>query len=610
MSGLTGFVDRKGLIPQPLNILKNMMDTLKPRGPNYAQAMLVGSAGLAYRHLQVNGEQAAQPYVLTRSGREGPIACMVSGCIDNVPELALLLTEKGHTCTTNDPAELLALAYITWGRSFVQRIGGSFAFVLWLEKSATLILGRDRLGAEPLYYHQVGTTVLFGSVPRALFAVPWFRPVFSSQGLADIFSVATKPPGVTVYENIHEVKPGTTLTFQENAVQEWRYWQLEAHQHQDDTPHTVAMVKELLCAAVSRRMSWGDFPASILLSGGLDSSVITAFAGQLARTNRQGSLKTYSFEFENAQADFVADALHLSLDSPYVDAVARHVKSQHTSVVLSQQSYVDELLTTLKARDLPGVGDLDISLYQLYREVRKYSRIALSGEGADDLFGGYPWFLAEATKPSNSFPWSAGIADRSSILAPELQTSHNIDAMVANRYEQAIAEVPTLKGESGTDRRMREVFYLELTRFLPFLLDRMDRMAGAVGLQSRAPFIDHRLVEYCWNIPFQLKRLGDTEKGIVREAVSGMLPEEVRLRKKSGFAVVQSPQYLSGIRSGILDLLSDASSPVASFLNKHMLSEMVTGDRWADGKFSAPPILPRALLFDHWVREYRIDVQL
>jgi asparagine synthase (glutamine-hydrolysing) len=290
--------------------------------------------------------------------------------------------------------------------------------------------------------------------------------------------------------------------------------------------------------------------------------------------------------------------------------VVEHLGTRHADIVLDAPSLLDELGTTLRARDVPGVGDLDVSLHLLFREVRRNVAVVLSGEGADDLFGGYPWFLAEAQRPTANFPWSAGVTDRNAMLSADLRAHLDLDAVVAERYEAALAEVPVLPGERGVDRRMREVFHLQITRFLPFLLERKDRMGMAAGLEVRVPFCDHRLVDYAWNIPWSLQRAGGQEKGLLRAAMAGLLPDKVLHRPKSGFPVSQSPEYLGAVRDAVREVLGDPSSPARPLLNEHAMRELVDGDQWSKGSFNPPPWLPRALLLDAWLREYRVDVVL
>ena len=196
------------------------------------------------------------------------------------------------------------------------------------------------------------------------------------------------------------------------------------------------------------------------------------------------------------------------------------------------------------------------------------------------------------------------------MLSADLRHHLDLDLAVANRYAEATAEVPFLDTETGRERRVREVFYLEHTRFLPFLLDRKDRMSMRNGLRVRLPFCDHRLVEYLWNIPWDLKRHGGQEKGILRETARAWLPATVAKRPKSGFPFGQSEQYLNAVREAVREMLSDPNAPALPLLNTAALAELASGDRWHSGTFTPPPLLPRALMLNAWLGEYGVRVRL
>lgn len=202
------------------------------------------------------------------------------------------------------------------------------------------------------------------------------------------------------------------------------------------------------------------------------------------------------------------------------------------------------------------------------------------------------------------------MTDRNAQLSPDLRAALDLDGYVADAYRDALAEVPHLDGEQGPDRRLREVYHLQLTRFLPFLLDRKDRMSMANGLEVRVPFCDHRLVEYLWNVPWQYKRSGGQEKGVLRDAVADLLPEQVTRRPKSGFPFGHSPEYLGAVRSRVLGILDDPGSPVLDLVDRASLRGMAESDAWFAGNYTPPPWLPRVIQLDQWLREYRVRVVL
>jgi asparagine synthase (glutamine-hydrolysing) len=604
--GITGWLDWHRDLSVDASTVRAMTETMACRGPDAGGVWLARHVGLGHRRLAViDLENGTQPMRATHDGAEAVVT--FSGEIYNFRELRAELTAAGHAFRTRSDTEVLLRAYLHWGEEFVTRLNGMFAFAIWDVRTETLLLVRDRLGIKPLYYAEYPGGVLFGSEPKALLANDLFVPEVDVDGLVDVFSVAAKRPGDAVFRGLREVRPGWIVRVDRTGTHHRRYWQLESRPHTDSPEQTVRTVRELLEDAVTRQLV-ADVPLGALLSGGLDSSALCALAAA-GRSAEHGKLSTYSVDFAGSETDFKADALHVSRDAPYVAAVVDHLSTDHTSVVLDAPDLLGNLEATLTARDIPGVGDLDVSLYLLFREVRRHTTVALSGEGADDFFGGYPWFLAEANRPTENFPWSAGITNRNAMLSADLRAHLDLDAAMAERYAEAVAEVPRLPGETGVDRRMREVFYLQITRFLPFLLDRKDRMSMRVGLEVRVPFCDHRLVEYLWNVPWSLKRMGGQEKGLLREAVADLLPAQVLRRPKSGFPFGQSPEYLTAIRNAVRDMLGDPSSPARPLLNERALRELVDSDAWSSGTFSPPPWLPRALLLDAWLRRYRVRVR-
>jgi asparagine synthase (glutamine-hydrolysing) len=605
MSGIAGWLDWHRDLTAECSTVLAMTDTLARRGPDSAGVWLSHRAALGHRRLAVTDiPGGTQP--MTGGDAEHPVVLAFSGEIYNFRALRAQLCGRGHAFRTESDTEVLLHCYLEWGEDCVCRLHGAFAFAVWDDAEQQLVLGRDRLGNKPLYYAELPGGVLFGSEPKAVLANELFEPEVDVDGLVDVFVVAAKRPGDAVYRGLHEVRPGWTVRFDRAGTHHRQYWSLESADHPHDAATTTAHVRHLLDEIVRQQLP-ADVPLGALLSGGLDSSVLCALAAR--NLPDAARLRTYSVDFAGSETDFKADALHVSRDAPYVSAVVGHLDTEHTEILIDAPALLTEMGDTLRARDLPGVGDLDVSLYLLFQEVRKHTSVVLSGEGADDIFGGFPWFAAEATTPGGSFPWSAGVGDRNAMLSADLRAHLDLNAAVARRYADALAEVPRLAGETGAARRMREVGYLQLTRFLPFLLDRKDRMSMATGLEVRVPFCDHRLVEYVWNVPWPLRGAGGQEKGLLRDAMTGLLPEKVLRRPKSGFPFGQSPAYLAAIRDAVRDMLADPASPARPLFDEHALRRLVDSDAWSTGTFSPPPVLPRALLMDAWLRRYRVAVR-
>ncbi|MFF2224085.1 asparagine synthase (glutamine-hydrolyzing) [Streptomyces globisporus] len=610
MCGIAGWLDWERDLTREGEAVRRMADTLALRGPDDSGVWTATRIGLGHRRLAVIDPELGRQPMTERGGDDGRERAVVSfsGEIHNYRELRTELTARGHRFRTASDTEVLLAAHREWGPEAIERFAGMFAYALWDIAEQTLYLGRDPLGVKPLYYAEHPSGLVFGSEPKALFASGLIRPEVDAEGLVDVFTVAAKRPGDAVYRGVRQLLPGHLLTVRRGATTARRYWQLTTAPHEDDEATTVATVRSLLDRIVGEQ-TVADVPLGALLSGGIDSSAITAIGAAALAADDRGPLATYSVDFAGSEEDFRADALHVSRDAPYVRAVVDHVGTKHSEVLVEPASLLAESGVTLRARDYPGVGDLDVSLYLLFREVRRHLTVALSGEGADDAFGGYPWFASEAERPSGGFPWSAGVKDRNAVLSPDLRGHLDLHERLDARYREALDEVPYLEGESGVDRRMREVYYLQHTRFLPFLLDRKDRMSMANGLEVRVPFCDHRLVEYVWNVPWRLKRLGGSEKGLLRAAVEDALPAEVVHRPKSGFPVGQSPAYLESVRTAVSDMI-ESDGPAMRLLDAGTLRAMVRDQAWVNGTFTPPPILPRALQLHDWLTAYDVRVVL
>jgi asparagine synthase (glutamine-hydrolysing) len=544
-----------------------------------------------------------------------PAAVLVyTGEVYNFRELRAELAVLGHRFETRSDTEVVLRAYQQWGAALAERLNGMFAFALWDARKQELLLVRDRLGIKPLYYQDTSTGVLFGSEPKAILANPLAPPVVDSSGLLDILSF-TKTPGRAVFRDMREVRPGHVVRVRREGVTEHRYWALEAKPHTDDIPTTVRTIRELLEDIVSRQLI-SDVPLCTLLSGGLDSSAVTALAQKALTATGAGPVRSFAVDFVGQTQNFQADELRPTPDAPFVADVARHVGAAHSDIVLSSDELADPAVraAVLGARDLPlSLGDMDASLYLLFRAIRQHSTVALSGESADEVFGGYLWFhdaeaVAAETFPWIAFRWKRG-GPRSSLwptlLDPRMLERLDLDGYVERRYREAIAEVPRLDGEIGHERRMREICYQHLTRFLPVLLDRKDRMSMASGLEVRVPFCDHRLVQYVFNTPWSMKTFDGYEKSLLRAATADLLPRSVVERRKSPYPSTQDPAYEQALRRQLARLLARGDAPVLPLLDRDRARALANGEVAGRDEYARAP-LEQALLLDAWLERYQV----
>ncbi|MBP1156626.1 MULTISPECIES: asparagine synthase (glutamine-hydrolyzing) [unclassified Paenibacillus] len=614
MCGITGWIDWHKDLTQYPSILENMTDTLAPRGPDASGTWITHRCALGHRRLSVmDPENGAQP--MTRRAGDNTFSIVYNGELYNAPELKKELELRGHRFQTTCDTEVLLVAFIEWGRACVDRFNGIFAFAVWDNEEQSLFAARDRLGVKPFFYSYTEGRLLFGSEPKAILAHPDFPAQISGEGLAEIFAVGpARTPGHGVYKNMHELKPGHCMVMDANGIRIRAYWKLESKPHEDTVEATADKVRELLEDTVQRQLA-SDVPICTLLSGGLDSSALTSFASRYYREQGLGKLHTYSIDYVDNSKHFKASAFQPNADAHWIQRMTEYLGTVHHALEFDTPELVESLKAVVYARDSPGMADVDGSLYLFCQEIKKDATVAISGEAADEIFGGYPWFHREDALNAQTFPWSLATPERIALLSPDFVEWVKPEQYVQERYRQALSEVPRLVGEDRQQNRMREMSYLNITRFMPTLLDRKDRMSMAVGLEVRVPFCDHRLVEYVWNIPWEVKTAGDREKGILRKALKGTMPEDVLTRKKSPYPKTHNPNYLSAVRSWVLDILNDSSSPLLQFIDVAKIRALAENE---DGRFDLPwfgQLMTGPQLFaylaqvDTWLRSYKVGIR-
>jgi asparagine synthase (glutamine-hydrolysing) len=575
MCGISGWIDFQRDLTREQPAIDGMCATMTCRGPDAGGSWVRPHAALGHRRLAIiDLPGGAQPMVAGTA--DGEVAIVYSGETYNFTELRDELRRRGHRFDTDSDTEVVLHGYLEWGAQVAEHLGGMFAFAVWDTRTEQLLLIRDRMGIKPLYYYPTEHGMLFGSEPKAILANPLAEKIVDADGLRELFA-PVKTPRQAVWSGMREVEPGTVVTVDRKGLREHTYWRLRAVAHADDQQASVAHVRELLEDIVARQLI-SDVPRCVLLSGGLDSSAITALAGlQLARSGEQ--VRSFAVDFLGQTENFVPDPMRATPDGPYVRDVAEHVGSRHQDIVLDPDTLADPAVrrATVQARDLPmGLGDMDQSLYLLFKAIREHSTVALSGESADEVFGGYKWFHDPQVQQAETFPWLAAVqrqaGDRPDMLSPEVAAVLDLESYVADGYRDAVGSVPLLDGEDAFDRRMREICYLHLTRFVRILLDRKDRMSMAVGLEVRVPFCDHRLVEYVFNAPWSLKTFDGREKSLLRHATADTLPKSVVERVKSPYPSTQDPKYAAALQRQVADLVA-AGDPALSLLNERWLRE-------------------------------------
>ncbi|MFJ1915924.1 asparagine synthase (glutamine-hydrolyzing) [Streptomyces sp. NPDC088147] len=618
MCGITGWIDFSRDLTTESGTLDAMVRTLIRRGPDAGGGWLDTHAALGHRRLAViDLEGGAQPMATPERGPRGDLPRAVisyGGEIYNYRELRGELSLHGHRFTTSSDTEVALRAYLQWGADFVHRLNGMYSIAIWDTASEELLLVRDRLGVKPLYYHPTPGGVLFGSEPKAILAHPLVRPSASAEELCDAL-LFLRTPGRVPLRGMRELRPGHLLRVGRAGLREERYWALEARPHTDDLPTTIATVRDLLDDIVPRQMV-ADVPLVALLSGGLDSSAVTALA-QRVRAAEGGRISTFAVDFTGHSENFRGDPVRPTPDGPYARAVAEHVGSAHHTITLDRARLLDPAVrrTVLEAWDLPfNFADLDISLHQLFAAVREHATVALSGEGADEVFGGYLWFSDPVARAAETFPWLRLGAHRGldprALFHPWFVEGIDLATYQADLYRTALAEVPRLDGEGPEERRTRELGYLTLTRWLPILLDKKDRMGMANGLEGRVPFCDHRLVEYLFNVPWAMKICTGQEKGLLREAAADLLPRSVLRRTKAAYPSIQDPAYDRGLIAGLTAAAVGDDAPLTGYLDPAAVRRLT--DKTTTGTLSEFEriLLESTVRLGDWLSTYGVDLDL
>lgn len=612
MCGITGWVSFDRDLHAETGTLDAMTETMSCRGPDDRGTWIDGPAALGHRRLAIIDLPGGhQP--MTAETPDGTVALVYSGEAYNFTELRRELSDHGHHFSTDSDTEVVLRGYLAWGEQLPERLNGMYAFAVWDGRHDKLVMIRDRMGIKPFYYYPTPDGVLFGSEPKAILANPMVRPRVRLDGLRELFAMV-KTPRHAVWDGMHEVEPGTVVTVDRGGLRRHVYWQLETRPHTEDRDASIATIRSLL-EDIVRRQLVADVPRCTLLSGGLDSSAMTALAArQLAEHGEK--VRSFAVDFVGQTDHFVADELRGTPDTPFVHDVARASRTDHQDIVLDSHALADPDVRAkvIRARDLPmGFGDMDASLYLLFRAIREHSTVALSGESADEVFGGYLQFFDEEARNADTFPWLVHFGEHfgedTEVLRPDVVKALDLEPYIAEGYRTAVAGVQRLDGESDFEYRMRRICHLHLTRFVRILLDRKDRASMAVGLEVRVPYCDHRLVEYVYNTPWSLKSFDGREKSLLREAIADLIPKSVYDRVKSPYPSTQDPKYAIALQEHAKDLLARPSHPVFDLVDREGLRRAAHRDTPQVTQASRRG-LERTLDLAHWMEMYAPEVSL
>jgi asparagine synthase (glutamine-hydrolysing) len=613
MCGIAGWVDWNGDPNEAMPVLERMTDRLSRRGPDDQGFWTGKHAAIGHRRLIVVDPAGGKQPMIKRYG-DRTFVLTYNGELYNTEEIRRELQDLGHCFDSYSDTEVLLVAYIEWGPECVKRFNGIYAFGVWEEHYQTLFLARDRMGVKPLFYALRGETLIFASELKSLLAHPRVKPEIDREGLAEIFGLGpARTPGKGVFRGVGEIRPGCWALYNRSGLRFERYWQLESKPHPDDLETTAERVRELVFDSIKRQLV-SDVPVCTFLSGGLDSSVISSVAANSYREEGREPLRTFSIDYLDNEKYFKPSDFQPNPDQPWVEKMVQYLQTRHHRVIVDTPQVAAALHDAVLARDLPGMADIDSSLLLFCREIKKEATVALSGECADEVFGGYPWFHRPDAVAADTFPWSLAVDFRNRLLAEGIRNRVNLKGYVTDRYRETLAEMPRLDGESETEARRRELFYLNLHWFMAVLLDRKDRMSMATGLEVRVPYCDHRIVEYVWNIPWALKTCDQREKGILRRAARGVLPDEVVDRRKSPYPKTHHPAYFETVKDDLRQRLAAPENPLKDLIDEKLLWETIDSNEpqftipWFGQLMTAPQLAAYLIQVDTWLKEYGVEI--
>ena len=613
MCGISGWIDYSKDIRTEKKTIAKMAETLSKRGPDDTNVWTNLHVGFGHKRLVVvDPEGGKQPMTKEKSGNHYTIC--YNGELYNTEDIRKELLIKGYSFKGHSDTEVLLTAYIEWQEQCVEYLNGIFAFAVWDEQKQKLFIGRDRLGVKPLFYSELGSGIVFASELKAILAHPNVPVQVDREGLSEVFGLGpSRSPGVGVFKGIKELRPGHALSLDLNGLKVWRYWNVKSEEHQDTVEDTIGKVRELVTDAVTRQLV-SDVPLCTFLSGGVDSSAITAIAAKQFAQEGKGQLHTYSIDYEDNAKFFKENEFQPNSDSTFIQKMVNEFDTLHHSCVISQDVLAQHLTEAVHVRDLPGMADVDSSLLWFCREIKKDFVVSLSGECADEIFGGYPWFYREDDLKRPGFPWMRSVDARQGILKEKWQSRLHLPEYIMNKYSETIAETPRLDGENEVEAKRRELFYINMIWFMTTLLDRKDRMSMGASLEVRVPFADHRLVEYVWNIPWEIKTYGHREKGILRKALEGILPDEILYRKKSPYPKTHNPVYTKLVNDLLADAMRDKNSALHEFFDGEELRKIIeTGGAaftvpWYGQLMTGPQLLAHLYQIHVWFKDYGINI--
>lgn len=607
MCGIAGMLGKDIDFRNEREMIWKMSESLKMRGPDERGEYITRNAALIHRRLSIIAPSAgSQPM------RFGKYIIVYNGEIYNTEELRRELRFHGYIFDSSCDTEVVLKSYHMWGKACAERLNGIFAFAIYNMESEELFMCRDRIGVKPLFYSHKNGIFAFASRTDTLLCVKGIEPVCDENGLNEIFMLGpAKTMGKTVFKDIFELKPAEYLYYKDGKITKDFYWKLKAEEFCDNEVQAQEHTHYLVSDAIRRQLV-SDVSVCTFLSGGLDSSIISKVASDYM-TERGEILDTFSVDYRDNDKYFEPSLFQPNKDSDYINMISDYIDSDHHNIILNNTTVADALIDSTMARGCPGFTDIDSSLLLFCREVVKKHKVALSGECADEIFGGYPWYHREEILFEEVFPWSRSTRVRHSVLANGF-LKHG-DEYARNAYLQTIKRADFLDSDSRREKRMREMFVLNMDWFMQTLLCRKDAMSMQSSLEVRVPFCDYRIVEYAYNMPWSIKSFGGREKGILRKAFENELPEVITWRKKSPYPKTFNPDYVKAVCDMVSEVMRDKSCPLYEMINKQTIDDLIQNpnslsEPWYGQLMRGPQVLAYIVQIYAWIRKYNVEFDI
>lgn len=605
MCGILCMYNHEESLNEQIPMFKSMLALMNKRGPDasnieYHNHVLLGHCRLSI----IDIEGGSQPFQYTYNGIQYSIT--FNGEIYNMEELKVKLINEGFHFYSQSDVEVALVSYIAYGEKCLDMFEGIFAFAISYQDQ--LFIARDHLGVKPIFYYFKNNMFIVASEVKCILQYLQ-KAVVNEEGLKELLGLGPSvTPGKTIYKDIYSVRPGHWLKMDKGFLETKRYWLVPRTVHSQSYSETVKEVRRLVNKSIHQQLL-SDVPISCMLSGGLDSSIITAVSSQYVR-----NLATYSVDYQDQEKYFKPYDYQTTRDSHYIEEMTSMYNTKHQDVVLSQKDLVLALKDSLIARDAPGMADIDSSLLLFSKEIQKQHKVVLSGECADELFGGYPWFYKEELYSLQHFPWILDIDKRIDLLS-DFAKSLDIKQYILKQYQQSLSEIDYQDSNFG-DTNKRKTIYLNIEWFMQTLLTRGDSQTMNASIELRVPFASKEIVEYMYNVPWTYMHHKGKEKGLLRDAFKDFLPDDIYDRKKNPYPKTHSPIYTALIKELLLDSLNDPANILYLLFNIDKLKEMIENDGkdftvpWFGQLMMGPQLLAYFYQIYLWGKLYHIEIEM